>query len=140
MKWKKSAYVIYRHTHLYHCQEKLESTFLLLLNVSVFAQTQYCTHRNQESYHLCKRDEFYKLKYYIFFKHRFSFPFVRAPESSIVLALPGTGSPGRDCTSYLLHVWLLSLQLPHIHLPSSINFECSVSFLLATISHSPSHT
>lgn len=48
----------------------------------------------------------------ILFKHQFLFPFGRAPESSgvccVVFALPGTGSPDRDCTIYLLHTWLLS--------------------------------
>lgn len=64
---EKSAYLIYGHTHLYLYQEKLESSCLLLSNVFIFAQNQHCTHKNQESYHLCKRVELYKLKYYFFF-------------------------------------------------------------------------
>lgn len=32
-----------------------------------FAQNQDCKHKNQETYHLCKRDELYKLKYYLIF-------------------------------------------------------------------------
>lgn len=95
---EKSAYLIYGHTHLYLYQEKLESSCLLLSNVFIFAQNQHCTHKNQESYHLCKRVELYKLKYYFFFffKHWFLFPFVRAPEA--VLCWPCQGQAAQAGT------------------------------------------